>query len=79
MKSEFAEWFNAQHGQRESGLFARHSDQMLRDDIQRGKMAAAALEARTLWDEKQQSAMYAWQARSKTPNAELTGQGGCSA
>lgn len=46
MKSEFAEWFKAQHGPRESGLLARNSDQMLLDDVQRGKVAAAELEAR---------------------------------
>lgn len=68
MKSEFLEWFKAQHGHRESGLLVDHSEQRLRDEIQRGKMAEAELSARKLWDEKRQSALYAWTARSKTPN-----------
>lgn len=63
MKSEFADWFKAQHGPRESGLLAGHSEQILRDEVQRGKIAAAELEARRLWDEKRQSALYAWTAK----------------
>ena len=61
MNGEFAEWFKAQHGPREGGI--RASDQVLRDDIQRGLRAAAELDRRTLWDEKRQSALYAWTAR----------------
>lgn len=68
MKSEFMTWFVAQHGHRERGVMAGHSDQRLRDEIERGKIAAAALAERETWDEKQQSALYAWQARNKTPN-----------
>lgn len=69
MKSDFSEWFKAQHGPRERGVMAGYSERRLRDEIQRGKIAAAELEARSLWDEKRQSALYAWQAREKTPNA----------
>ena len=72
MKSEFAKWFKAQHGPRESGLLAGHSEQMLRDEVHRGKVAAAELEARRLWDENRQSALYAWTARDKTPNGLVT-------
>jgi len=51
MKSEFAEWFKAQHGPRGNRLLAGHSDQRLRDEVQLGKVAAAELEARTLAQE----------------------------
>ncbi len=63
MKSEFEQWFKAQHGPRESGIMAGYSEQRLRDEIQRGKIAEAELAARKLWDEKMQSALYAWSAR----------------
>lgn len=76
MKSEFAEWFNAQHGPLSRGLLAGHSEQMLRDEVQRGKVAAAELEARRLWREKRQSALYAWTARDMTPNAAMSGRPG---
>lgn len=70
MKSEFAEWFKAQHGPRGNRLLAGHSDQRLRDEVQLGKVAAAELEARTLWDEKRQSALYAWTARDSAAQPE---------
>ena len=60
LKSEFAEWFKAQHGPRETGLLAGYSEQMLLDEVRRGKVAAAELEARSLWDKKRNSALYAW-------------------
>jgi hypothetical protein len=66
-KSEFAEWFEAQHGKRETGLLQGESDLMLDDQINRGKVASAQLEARKLWDEKRQAALYAWTARYVSP------------
>lgn len=65
MKSEFLDWFIAQHGKRESGLMMDRSDDQLRGLIQAGKIAAAQLEARDIWDARQASALYAWQARDK--------------
>ena len=62
MKSEFSDWFKQQHGPRESGLLSGYSDLRLRDEIQRGKMAESELAARALWDDKRQSALYAWKA-----------------
>ena len=73
MKSGFLVRFKAQHGPRESGLLAGHSEQRLRDEVQRGKIAAAELEARQLWDEKRQSALYAWTARQ--PKAPIMPRG----
>jgi hypothetical protein len=62
-KQTFAEWFKAQHGERENGLLTECSDDRLRDAVRLGRQAEAELSARELWDEKQQSALYAWQAR----------------
>jgi hypothetical protein len=44
------------------------TDQQLRDMVQAGKVAERLLACRNVWDEKHTSALYAWQARSETPN-----------
>lgn len=71
--SEFAEWFNAQHKPRTDSGMPNHSDQQLRDIVHAGRVAERVLACRELWDEKRQSALYAWQAFGKTHNAEVTG------
>ena len=63
MKSEFLDWFIAQHGARENGGLTCYSEQRLRDEVKRGQIAAVELDARALWDEKRQSALYAWTTR----------------
>ncbi|HOF31488.1 MAG TPA: hypothetical protein PK441_11615 [Burkholderiaceae bacterium] len=45
-----------------------HTDQQLRDMVQAGRVADRVLAFRELWDDKRQSALYAWTARDKTPN-----------
>lgn len=62
MKSAFTDWFVAQHKSRTYGGMPNHSDQQLRDMVQAGKVADRVLACRELWDEKQQSALYAWTA-----------------
>ena len=64
-QSEFLTWFTEQHGPRTSGLLTDRTDDEIRGLIQVGNIATAQLEARKLWDEKHQSALYAWQARDK--------------
>jgi hypothetical protein len=66
MKSEFAEWFVAQHGPRDRSGLAPISDQQLRDRIQAGREADRVLAYRELWDEKEKSALYAWTAHGTT-------------
>ena len=68
MKSEFAEWFVKQHGARVQSGMPNQTDQQLRDMVQAGKVAERLLACRNVWDEKRTSALYAWQARSDTPN-----------
>jgi len=68
MKSEFFEWFVEQHKERTKSGMPQHSDQQLRDIVQAGRVADRVLACRELWDEKQQAALYAWQARQKTTN-----------
>jgi hypothetical protein len=68
MKSEFAEWFVAQHGPRDgndAGSLKGKTDRELRDLIALGRMADQTLAHRELWDEKKTSALYAWQAAGK--------------
>lgn len=62
--SEFAKWFEEQHGKRLRSGMPNHNDQQLRDMVHAGEVAKQVLEARELWDEKHQSALYAWQARN---------------
>lgn len=68
MKSEFADWFVAQHKPRTNSGMPNHTDQQLRDMVHAGRVAERVLACRELWDDKQTSALYAWQAREKTPN-----------
>lgn len=68
MNSEFQAWFEAQHGTRYRSGMSHCSDQALRDMVQAGRTAERVLACRELWDEKQQAALYAWQARDKTPS-----------
>jgi len=68
MKSEFADWFSAQHGPRQSSDPFSKTDAELSEVIKAGRIAAAELDARRLWDEKRQSALYAWTARDERPN-----------
>lgn len=65
---EFRGWFVAQHGERASRNSAHVTDDDLAIMIQRGKEAQAELTRRELWDEKRQSALYAWNASPKTGN-----------
>ena len=62
-ESEFLAWFVAQHGPREQS--SDDSDLMLRSFIRAGKAAEEELAARELWDEKKQSALYAWTAKEQ--------------
>jgi hypothetical protein len=62
MKSEFLKWFIEQHKARHNSGMPNHTDQQLRDMLQAGKVAERVLACRELWDEKQQSALYAWTA-----------------
>lgn len=63
MKSEFLEWFVAQHKPRTDSGMPHHTDQQLRDLVHSGQAAARVLACREMWDEKRQSALYAWTAR----------------
>lgn len=66
MKSEFMTWFIAQHGPRTDSGMPNHTDQQLRDMIHAGRVADRVLACRELWDDKQQSALYAWNAQIAT-------------
>ena len=58
----FMDWFVQQHGPRErGGIMANCSDAELKMEAMRGEAARAELRRRELWDEKQTSALYAWQ------------------
>jgi len=63
MTSEFETWFVAQHGARDKSGMQSSDDQRLRELIYQGKIAERVLACRELWDEKRQSALYAWCAR----------------
>ena len=73
MNSEFMDWFVAQHKPRTDSGMPNHTDQQLRDMVQAGRVADRVLACRELWDDKQTSALYAWQARDKTPNGVFSG------
>ena len=73
VKSEFMGWFVDQHKARTLSGMKNHSDQQLRDMVQTGRVADQVLACRELWDEKHQSALYAWQASNKTPKATMPG------
>lgn len=59
--SAFQEWFEAQHGRRRPHANA-DSDDILRQKIHVGEMAARELKRRQEWDSRKESALYAWQA-----------------
>lgn len=65
VKSSFMEWFVAQHGKRTDSGMDDYSDHLLQSFISRGQLAESVLTQRQLWDARQQSALYAWQAREK--------------
>jgi len=60
--SKFMDWFVAQHGKRERDIYSKTDDEMLRIRINTGEAARDELRRRQLWDGKQTSALYAWQA-----------------
>lgn len=63
MKSEFLKWFTAQHGARERDGLPGHTDVQLQAMVNAGKEAERLLSSRERWDERRQSALYAWTAR----------------
>lgn len=72
MMSAFMRWFVEQHKPRADSGMPNHTDQQLRDIVQAGRVAERVLACRELWDEKQQSALYAWQARESCPDNSIT-------
>ena len=65
-KSEFADWFERQHGKR--GHYKRFRgtlDYKLKEIMNAGKDAEFELSQRWSWDTKQTSALYGWQARDQ--------------
>ena len=65
----FAVWFEAQHMHRMASGMPTHSDQQLRDMVQAGRVADRVLACRELWDEKRQSALYAWNTAKPSGSA----------
>jgi hypothetical protein len=63
--SAFETWFTAQHGPRNASGLQTRTDEELKDMVQAGKVAERALAARERWDAREESALYAWQAREK--------------
>ncbi len=59
---KFGDWFVAQHGAR-SPHAAADTDDVLRQKIHMGEMAARELKRRQEWDARHESALYAWTAR----------------
>lgn len=63
-KSEFADWFERQHGRRgHYKRFREVPDYKLKLIMEKGKDAEFELSERWGWDAKQTSALYGWQAR----------------
>ena len=58
MSSKFGEWFRAQHGPRPGGIA---TDEALLAEVRKGQIAEAILKRRERWDDRFQSALYAWQ------------------
>ena len=65
MKFAFTDWFKEQHGARTASGMASVRDEELRKAIALGREANRILTARQLWDEKHQSALYAWNVKQK--------------
>lgn len=67
-RSQFMEWFVAQHGPRErdgsssAASVLNATDGELKTAISQGESAAAELRRREMWDARKESAIYAWQA-----------------
>lgn len=70
MKSAFLKFFVAQHGPRARDA---RSDEELRDAIAAGEWARQEMRARTEWDARHQSALYAWNARVDTADSASGG------
>lgn len=70
MQSKFNDWFVEQHKSREYGGMEAHTDEELRAMIYAGRRAERVLARRELWDEKFQSALYAysWLVREQGEN-----------
>ena len=64
--SRFADWFEAQHGPRESHRYVDVADDVLNDQVAVGRGAKNEMVARRRWDARYESALYAWQVRNKT-------------
>lgn len=64
MQKQFRKWFIAQHGQRETDL-VDFTDSELADRVAAGELARAELDRRKLWDAREESALYAWQATTE--------------
>jgi hypothetical protein len=62
MTSAFETWFIEQHGARENRDRGNRCDMELQSMVTTGKHAEIELARRELWDEKRQSALYAWTA-----------------
>lgn len=65
--SAFENWFIAQHGGRPAPDL---SEEDLRERVRRGREAESILDARTDWDHRRQSALYAWSAKDSATNGE---------
>jgi hypothetical protein len=61
VESEFAEWFVAQHGQRDNIAV---TDNDLSAAVRDGERAGSELARRRVWDKQFGSALSAWQAAS---------------
>jgi hypothetical protein len=67
MVSEFADWFDAQHGKRPGGdAPAWKTLEELRHAQYECSRLEALYRAQEIYDERRTSALYAWQARSNT-------------
>lgn len=60
--SEFNDWFVAQHGERAKAFWG-HTDLELVDIANRGDAARDELGRRQVYDERKESALYAWQVK----------------
>lgn len=60
--SAFEKWFVAQHGARPGPGLEQDS---LFERVKLGHEARGILDARQDWDNRRQSALYAWQARER--------------
>ena len=64
MNSEFEVWFVEQHGKRNYG-WNEETDQELRIMAAQGEWSKRELESRRVYDARRESALYAWNARTK--------------